>query len=146
MRFREALAKRLSGFRGLLTRAKGASYLLSLAWERVKLLFTPQRRNVLTHDLEGRLPITHDWNIYLKERPPEWEEAVRVTELAIIKFRDEVRHNGSNFLLLTLTNGAQLSDKLLPDLNRGLGKGNYDLEKPDSEIRRLSKEKGVDVF
>jgi hypothetical protein len=143
--FREVLRERQSGWRGLLRKLKRKSYLLTLVAERAMLLSTPQRRNVIL-DKTNDLQLTHDWNIYLKERPPVWQEAVRVTELALLKFRDRVRSDGADFLLATLTNGPQLSDKLIPSLDRALGKGNYDLEKPDRELRRFLEEQGIDFI
>ena len=136
----------MSGLRNIFRPLKHKSYLISLIVERTELLFKHRMDNVAALQRKGDLPSSRDWTIYLKELPPDWNEAYEISKRAILKFNNKVRSNGSHFLLLTLTNGSQISDKLIPNLDMALGKGNYDLEKPDREIRLFAEQNNIDLF
>lgn len=144
--FRDTLGIKVSGWVNFLRPLKYKSYLISLIIERSELLFTHRKGNVATVQKTGDLRVSRDWTIYLKDLPRDWEEAYEISKRVVLKFNDKVKSDGSDFLLLTLTNGTQISDKLTPNLKIALGSGNYDLEKPDREIQLFAGQNGIDLF
>lgn len=144
--FRETIGAKLAGWEKILRSLKHKVYLISFIIERKELLFTQRKGDVATMQKKGDLLVSRDWTIYLKDLPREWEKAYEISKRAVLKFKDKVKSDGSDFLLMTLTNSSQISDKLIPNLNKALGSGNYDLEKPDREIRLFASQNGIDLF
>jgi hypothetical protein len=73
------------------------------------------------------------------------EHAWRVTEALILAMRDDVRAHGARFLLVTLTNGAQVHPR--PEVRRLLmvEMGVESLDYPDLRIRALAAREGIPI-
>lgn len=144
--FRERLASRLEGWRHYYHLLKLKSYFISfLAIQKAHFL-KATRKGLVTRKITDTVVVVSDWKVYLKDLPPEWAEAYEVTKRVIRLFSDRVHSNGADFLLVTLTNGTQISDRMLKPLDRAFGRGKYDLEKPDRELWDFAKRNDIDLF
>ncbi|KAA3607037.1 MAG: SGNH/GDSL hydrolase family protein [Calditrichaeota bacterium] len=145
--YKKNIEQRLTPIRNTFRILKNKSYLVSLIIQRKDLLFNQEKKNqAKILDPSEKMNFRNDWKVYLKEPPEVWEEAFNTTFEIIKKFKNSVNENGSKFLLVTLTNSAQISDKLSDDLDRGLGKDKYDLERPDKMLQKYSEENGITML
>jgi len=87
-----------------------------------------------------------DAMVYLEPMNPWWAEAWRVTEALIILMRDEIKANGADFLLVTLTN----PDQVHPDPRRRHEVANKlgvrDLLYPDLRLKAWGEQQGVPML
>jgi len=131
---------------------KTKSHLLSLISERVYLF----RRQLLESRLakgngeeEGAddgqqktLDLFSDLNIYRRDLPPPWKEAVEITKEIILKFKRSVEEQGSRFLLVGLSNAPQVHAELGNKLKNQY-KIEFDYEQPDRILEEFARENGV---
>jgi hypothetical protein len=84
--------------------------------------------------------------IYLEPNNPVWNDAWRVTEGLIVQMRDEVGRARAKFLVVTLSNGAQVIPNAAQreDFKRRLGI--VDLLYPDNRIKALGFREGFPVI
>jgi lysophospholipase L1-like esterase len=87
-----------------------------------------------------------DAMVYLDPKNPLWEEAWRVTEGLIILMRDEIKANGADFLLVTLTNPDQVHPD--PRQRREVANklGVRDLLYPDLRLKAWGEQQGVPML
>ena len=133
--------KRLTFGKRVFHAIKQRSYLASLISERLYLLKL-QRRNHSDRDNArkqqsrldgGSMDEFSHLNIYRADMSKSWKEAFVVTKAILRKFRDKVEANGSEFLLVTLSNAEQVH----PEVQEGLRKqyrADFDFEQPDRII------------
>jgi lysophospholipase L1-like esterase len=84
--------------------------------------------------------------VYFEPTTSMWDDAWRVTEGLIVMMRDEVRSKGSNFVVATLSNRAQVLPK--PEMTEKFMKqyGITDLFYPDKRIKSLCEREGIPVI
>ncbi len=111
--------------RRLFQKLKQKSYLANLVSERVYLLkedlrlkqyqkqFYESRREQVAPKLDEFSVL----NIYLPEPSEHWKEAFDITKGIILKFRNSVEEHGSRFVLVSLSNAAQVHPELQKELN-----------------------------
>lgn len=87
-----------------------------------------------------------DNEIYRMPRDESWKEAWRVTEGIILKINEEVRQKNAKFLIVTLSNGAQVypDPKVRADFMKYAGAD--DIFYPDKRIRILAEEHSIQVL
>jgi hypothetical protein len=87
-----------------------------------------------------------DSTIYLEPSDPLWQEAWRVTEGLIVLMRDEVRKNGGDFLVVTLSNAIQVHPD--PPVRQAFMKriGVRTLFYPDVRIKTLGEREDFSVL
>ena len=83
-----------------------------------------------------------DAMVYREPRDPVWKEAWEVTERLIVMMRDEVRKEGADFLVVTLSNGPQVHPD--PAVRRAFERrmGVPHLFYPDVRVRDLGEREG----
>lgn len=84
--------------------------------------------------------------IYREPQTAVWTDAWQVTESLITKMRDEVQARNAKFLLVTLSNGPQVSPdrNVREQLQKRLGVA--DLFYPDNRIRSLSERENISLI
>lgn len=84
--------------------------------------------------------------IYREPQTAVWTDAWQVTESLITKMRDEVQARHAKFLLVTLSNGPQVSPdrNVREQLQKRLGVA--DLFYPDNRIRSLSERENISLI
>ena len=129
---------------------KQKSLLASLISERLYLLrlqIRDQYRAISIAEkqqtgLKAKIDEFSPLNIYLLNPSNHWRQAFDVTTGLLCKFRDSVESNGSQFLLVTLSNAEQVH----PELQREL-RNEYDLDfdfnRPDRLLEEFSNEAGI---
>jgi hypothetical protein len=87
-----------------------------------------------------------DDRVYSEPSDPLWQDAWRVTEGLILLMRDEVRKKGADFLVVTLSNAAQVYPD--PSVRRAFMErlGIRTLLYPDLRIRTLGEREGFAVL
>jgi hypothetical protein len=129
---------------------KRNSYLASLISERFYLLRLQirdryLRRSVVGGEQSGSKPKIDEFsplNIYLSNQSNHWKQAFDVTTGLLCKFRDSVEANGSQFLLVTLSNAEQVH----PELQRRLRNeydADFDFDQPDRLLEEFAKRKHI---
>lgn len=136
--YRERIKPKLEGWRKEFRKLKNSIYLMSLLLEKKEILLANEKE-LQNEESSYR----KDWNVYLKEMPMSWLNSFTLTEKIILKFKNEVEKNNSKFLLLQLTSGVQVSDKMLPVLEQALGKGNYDIANPNKILEKFANRNSV---
>jgi hypothetical protein len=120
---------------------KQRSYLASLISERLYLLRL-QVRNRSNRDNAreprgrsdvGRMDEFSHLNIYRADMSRSWNEAFVLTKAILRKFRDKVEANGSEFLLVILSNAEQVHPEVQEELRRQY-RADFDFEQPDRII------------
>jgi len=131
---------------------KTKSHLLALISERIYLL----RRQLLETRMEeayGEVESAVDektkglslfsyLNIYRRDLPPPWKEAVEITKQIILNFKRSVEERGSQFLLLGLSNAEQVHPEIGNKLTKQY-KIEFDYEQPDRILEEFTRENGV---
>lgn len=127
------------------------SYLASLISERFYLLrmqlreqdfrkrFAGDRQRGSHPGLDELSPL----NIYLTNMTDRWKQAFAITTGLLRKFRDSVQANGSQFLLVTLSNAAQVHPELQPQLKKEYGPV-FDFDQPDRIIGEFARKEHID--
>ncbi|MCA1592409.1 MAG: SGNH/GDSL hydrolase family protein, partial [Acidobacteria bacterium] len=84
--------------------------------------------------------------IYREPDDAVWNDAWKVTEKLLVLMRGEVKSHGAKFLVVTLSNAAQVHPN--PSLRREFLKrvGANDLFYPDLRIKALGDREGFDVL
>ncbi len=84
--------------------------------------------------------------VYLEPRDPTWIEAWRVTEGLIVQMRDEVSSKGASFIVVSLSNGPQVSPD--PKAREAYMQrfGIKDLFYPDNRIKSLAERERIPVI
>ncbi|HEX3281853.1 MAG TPA: SGNH/GDSL hydrolase family protein [Pyrinomonadaceae bacterium] len=84
--------------------------------------------------------------IYREPQSAVWTDAWQVTEALITKMREEVQAHNAQFLLVTLSNGAQVTPNrtLREQFQKRLGVS--DLFYPDNRIRALSERENISLI
>jgi hypothetical protein len=84
-----------------------------------------------------------DQQIYVEPTSPTWVDAWNVTEALIREMNSEVRSHGAQFVVVTLTNAAQVAPnrKLRQELMKRIGVNN--LFYPDFRIQSLAEREGI---
>lgn len=87
-----------------------------------------------------------DNEIYRVPAGEDWKEAWRVTEGLILKINEEVRQKNAKFLLVVLSNGAQVYPD--PQARADFMKyaGADDIFYPDTRIKKLAEENSIPVL
>jgi len=95
---------------------------------------------------EGNGAATSPLSQYREPDDPIWKEAWRVTEGVLLKMRDEVHAGNARFLVVILSNPAQVHPD--PSVRRRAEKryGVKDLFYPDRRIRKLCEQDGIPVL
>jgi hypothetical protein len=126
------------------------SYLVNLISERLYLL----RKEIWTnrfqkHFAESRpqgmgqkLDELDGLNIYLPDPSEHWQEAFDLTKALILKFRDSVEEHGARFVVVTLTNAAQVHPHIQQRLNKTYGLP-FDYGKPDRMLEEFAQQNGI---
>jgi lysophospholipase L1-like esterase len=124
---------------------KEKSYLASLVSERIFLLRHQMKYNELQKSLPADRPKgaretlseLSDYNIYRPEMSDRWKDAVAVTKAVLGKFKESVEANGSEFLLVTLSNSEQIDPAVQKDITDTYGPG-FDFDQPDRIIEQYA--------
>jgi lysophospholipase L1-like esterase len=124
---------------------KRRSYLASLISERLYLLKLELReRSFADHSAElGQsgsergVDVFSALNIYLSNPGDRWNEAFAVTQGLLRRFRDDVERNGSQFVLVTLSNAEQIHPEVQAKLRKDYGV-TFDFERPDRIIAEFA--------
>lgn len=87
-----------------------------------------------------------DNHIYLSAPPRIWEDAWALTEALIVATKREAEQQGARFLLVTLTNGAQVTPDL--ELSHKLAQklGESDLFYPERRIKSLARRARIEAI
>lgn len=125
------------------------SYLANLISERlylVRLQLRNQnfRRNPRDQQnrSEGGIDEFSPLNIYRGKMTKSWKEAFAVTTALLRKFRDTVEANGSEFLLVTLSNAEQVHPELQQQLRKQY-RVDFDFEQPDRIIGEFARKEQI---
>ena len=129
---------------------KRNSYLASLISERFYLLRLQirdryLRRSLLGGQQSGSKPKIDEFsplNIYLPNQSNHWRQAFDVTKGLLCKFRDTVEANGSQFLLVTLSNAEQVHPELQQQI-RNEYETDFDFDQPDRLLEEFAKRKSI---
>jgi hypothetical protein len=141
----DAYEKNLSYFKQIYQKVKANSYLLSILSERMYLYRYQQAHKNQDDDKDDKsksLGLFSELNIYRRDLPLPWEEAVAVTKGIILKFKESVERHGSRFLLLSLSNAEQVH----PEVGRQLKEQynvEWDYEQPDRILEDFSREQKI---
>jgi hypothetical protein len=115
-------------------------------WSQPEPAAAPKTSPRQTNDSSGEAELGTDNLIYREPQTVVWTDAWQVTESLIKQMRDEVQARNARFLLVTLSNGAQVS----PDRNvrERLQKrlGVTDLFYPDNRLRSLSQRENISLI
>jgi len=131
---------------------KTKSHLLALISERIYLL----RRQLLetrTEEAYGDaqsavdekpkgLSLFSDLNIYRRDLPPPWKEAVEITKEILLEFKRSVEEQGDRFLLVGLSGAPQVHHQLGNRLKNQY-RIEFDYEQPDGILEEFARENGV---
>jgi hypothetical protein len=84
--------------------------------------------------------------VYIEPQDAAWNEAWRVTELLIVKMRNEVRDKGARFVVVTVSNSPQVlpSPASRDDFKKRFSIS--DLFYPDNRIKSLGEREGITVL
>jgi len=126
------------------------SYLVNFISERLYLLRQDLRTNRFkkhftasrSHEVEQKLDEFDSLNIYLPDPSEHWKEAFDLTKRLILKFRDSVEAHGAKFVLVTLTNAAQVHPHVQQRLNETYGLP-FDYGKPDRMLEEFAQQNGI---
>ena len=128
---------------------KQRSYLASLISERLylaKLQFRDQNFRQNARDQQNRSDGGIDefshLNIYLKKTTEPWKHAYAVTAGLLRKFNETVNRNGSEFLLVTLSNAEQVHPELQQQLRKQY-RADFDFEQPDRIIGEFARKEQI---
>jgi len=120
-------------------------------YSRVIQLFN-RAKNVLAQPLSapqtenrGKTEVVLEDHIYLSSPPDEWEEAWQITEALILAIREESARQGARFLLVTLTNGIQVTPDAAAASAYAKRLGEKDLFYPEKRMRALAEREGLDA-
>ncbi|GJL64150.1 MAG: hypothetical protein NPIRA04_28040 [Nitrospirales bacterium] len=123
---------------------KRHSYLASLLSERMYLWELQRQEQDLSNRVTNNgaaststLEDFSDLNIYIPKLRPLWREAFNITAGVVLKFRDSVRQNGSDFLLVTLSNPEQVQEEIQQDVVQRYDV-TFDFEQPDTFLEKLA--------
>jgi hypothetical protein len=126
------------------------SYLVNLISERLYLLREEIRTNRFKQHftasrppgMEQKLDQFDGLNIYLADPSEHWKEAFDLTKALILKFRDAVEEHGARFVLVTLSNAAQVHPHIQQRLNKTYGLP-FDYGKPDRMLEEFAQHNGI---
>ena len=129
---------------------KRHSYLASLVSERMYLLRRQFRENRFEEPLlvgpqersKGTLSEFSDLNIYYSDLSKPWKEAVDVSKRLILKFKDTVNEDGAKFVLMCLSNSAQVHPRI-GELMKARYRVNFDFGQPDRILEQFANDKGI---
>jgi hypothetical protein len=131
--------------------AKRYSHLLTLLSERLYLLNRQleDKRVIQAYedkekegDMRKKLDLFSDLNIYRKDLPQPWKEAVEITKEVILLFKRSVEEHGSRFVLIGLSNAEQVHPDLGTEVKRQYD-DEFDYEQPDRVLEDLSRENRI---
>ena len=71
-----------------------------------------------------------------------WKEAFDISKSAVLKFRDSVEDHGARFVLVTLSNAAQVHPDIQQELQKTYGIP-FDYGKPDRMLEELAMQNRV---
>lgn len=126
------------------------SYLASLLSERLYLLrlqIANRRHRSKIERAEGAVergslsPLS-DLNVYLEDPPTLWKEAFGVTESALVKFASDVRAQGEEFALVTLSTPEQV-DPVVQSRARSRSGSPLDFDRPERTIAEFARAHGI---
>ena len=126
------------------------SYLASLISERFYLARLQLRERDFRKRFAGdqpsgsqpRLDELSPPNIYLMNMTDRWKQAFAITTGLLRKFRDSVQANGSQFLLVTLSNAEQVHPELQQRLKKEYGPV-LDFDQPDRLIGEFARKERI---
>jgi lysophospholipase L1-like esterase len=126
---------------------KEKSYLANFVSERLYLLRWQmkyqQAANVTAQEEKAAtMDELSDLNVYRPEMSNRWKDAVAVTKAILGKFKSSVEANGSQFVLVTLSNAEQLDPDKQAELRRQYGQ-TLDFDLPDNIIEEVAKTDGI---
>jgi hypothetical protein len=88
------------------------------------------------------LDVFSDLNIYRKDMPPQWKEAVEITKATILKFKRSVEERGSQFLLVSLSNAEQVHKEVGDEVKEKYNV-ELDYEQPDRILEEFAVKNGI---
>jgi hypothetical protein len=86
-----------------------------------------------------------DAGVYLSKPSPAWEAAWETTEALLAEARSETQRQGAKFLLVSLTNAAQVDPVPEEIRERALRLGEIDLYYPERRLSAFAKREGIDL-
>ncbi len=116
-------------------------FLQSIRHVRRQIKTILEARNVKAAVEGGQLGL--DDEIYLETIEPAWQSAWQSTEDVIRLMRDEVRSSGSEFLLMTLSNGVQVDPDRAKRSAYASRIGATDLFLPDRRMAEFAEREGI---
>ena len=146
--------RNLAGYRARQTLAASLAYSV-VDYSRVVQLLNQARHKVVAYmrhtqpnkkeDKNRDEEIGLDDRIYSEPSDPLWQEAWRVTEGLIVLMRDEVKKNGADFWVITLSNAMQVYPD--PSVRQAFMErlGVRTLFYPDLRIKSLGEREGFSV-
>ncbi len=134
----------------MVTWLKRRSYLASLISERVFLLkqqynerqFRAGLADAHQDNSQNKLDEFSDFNIYLSDLTPRWQEAFDITRSLLSKFKDSVEAHGAKFLLVTMSNAEQVHP-IVQQRVEALYSLSFDFEQPDRLIEDFAKQNEI---
>ena len=148
----ESYEKELTYPKRLFQAIKIHSHFLSLLSERLHLLnrqiVEARMRGAYGHiwNSEDRtktdLDVFSDLNIYRRDLPEPWEQAVELTGEIILALKKSVEEHGGQFLLLGLSSAEQVHPEVGDGLRTQYGL-EFDYEQPDRILLELAEKNGI---
>ena len=129
---------------------KRHSYLASLVSERIYLLRYERQKRQMEEALaknnenksQRRISELSPVNIYRHDISDAWKDAFAITKALINKFRDAVEANGSQFVLMTLSNAEQVHPELQKQFAKIYGVA-FDFEQPERLIEGFARKENI---
>ncbi len=113
---------------------------------RVAQLLYEIRRMLKRHELATVQQAELDNQVYREPADPRWQEAWDVTERMLVAMRDEVRDHGAEFLLVTLTNNAQVHPDPAVRQDFASRNGIHDLRYPDRRLAAFAESEAIPIL
>jgi hypothetical protein len=115
-------------------------------WSQPEPAATPTTASGQKNDSSADAELGTDNLIYREPQTAVWIDAWQVTEDLITKMREEVQAHNARFLLVTLSNGVQVTPNrtLREQFQKRLGVN--DLFYPDNRIRALSERENISLI
>jgi hypothetical protein len=132
----------IKGHSHLLTLISQRLYLLNRQVLKARMAETYTDPSLAGSGMKEGIDLFSDLNIYRRDLPPPWKEAVLITKEIIHKFRDAVEEHGSQFLLLGLSNAEQVHPELGKELMAQY-QMELDFEQPERILEEFARELGV---
>ena len=93
------------------------------------------------------LPITSDWNVYLRDPPKVWQQAYTVTLRVIEECQRLSERSGARFLVMLIAPNALVEGRLMEAVSgyAGTASLHWDEQRPFRAIEQLGREEGFGV-